>query len=234
MENPALNQGIRVLLVAAAELAFTLMLPPSKRAVFGYISMTTAIVGVANLLGWTRLFFKRANGRVPMAMMVLFWPWHSFVWVVYLLRRTFFFESIYDEVRPGWYLGAWPWSPQTWDRWPAVVDLTPEFPSRAPEGTPYLSLPTWDGTAPTLDALRAGVDFALHHQALGRKVLFHCAAGHSRSATVMAAALVEAGHAPTWQEAIAQIKVKRPKAHLNRAQEALLTRWTQEREGARP
>ncbi|MBN2799642.1 MAG: dual specificity protein phosphatase family protein [Deltaproteobacteria bacterium] len=224
-----MRQGHRILLAATAELAFTLMLPPSSRTVFLYITLTTAVVGLSSLMGWTRLFLKRSDGWIPLSMLVIFWPWHTFLWVVFLMQRTWSKDNLYDEVAPGWILGAWPWDHRTWERWPAVVDLTCELPRRAPAGTPYLNLPTWDGTAPTQEAIRAGVDFALTQRALGRRVLIHCAAGHGRSATVMAAALTEGGLAPSWQEAVALMRRARPSVRLIPEQEQALSTWAQAR-----
>lgn len=46
---------------------------------------------------------------------------------------------------------------------------------------------------PTLANLRKGVQFALKYQSLGKSVYVHCKAGRSRSATMVAAYLIQVG-----------------------------------------
>lgn len=48
----------------------------------------------------------------------------------------------------------------------------------------------WDTHAPTAQQIEVGVQWALAQRAAGRPVLVHCAHGHGRSATVLAAILI--------------------------------------------
>ena len=62
------------------------------------------------------------------------------------------------------------------------------------EGVEQLRLSTIDMTGvPTLPNLQTGVPFALKYQSLGQSVYVHCKAGRSRSATMVAAYLIQVG-----------------------------------------
>ncbi|OPJ82869.1 phosphatidylglycerophosphatase and protein-tyrosine phosphatase 1 isoform X1 [Patagioenas fasciata] len=101
----------------------------------------------------------------------------------------------------------------------AVVTLNEEYETRflccsAQEweamGVEQLRLSTVDLTGvPTLENLHEGVEFILKHRACGNSVYVHCKAGRSRSATMVAAYLIQLHH---WspQEAIDAIAKIRP------------------------
>ncbi|NWX44846.1 PTPM1 phosphatase, partial [Steatornis caripensis] len=101
----------------------------------------------------------------------------------------------------------------------AVLTLNEEYETRflscsAEEweamGVEQLRLSTVDLTgAPTLENLHKGVKFILKHRARGNSVYVHCKAGRSRSATMVAAYLIQLHH---WspQEAIEAIAKIRP------------------------
>ncbi|XP_075610778.1 phosphatidylglycerophosphatase and protein-tyrosine phosphatase 1 isoform X2 [Balearica regulorum gibbericeps] len=77
-------------------------------------------------------------------------------------------------------------------------------------GVEQLCLSTVDLTgAPTLENLQKGVEFILKHRACGNSVYVHCKAGRSRSATMVAAYLIQLHH---WspQEAVKAIAKIRP------------------------
>jgi len=148
-------------------------------------------------------------------------PFISAVWLGWALRRWRSSEAARSEVVPGVWLGRRPTRAEVraW-RLRATVDLTAELP-----GVPaadYVCLPTVDGTAPTLARISEGVH-RLHH--MERPVLVHCLAGHSRSATVVAAWLIDAGHASSVEEALASIRCARPAARLTDGQMERLRRW---------
>ncbi|XP_042646717.1 phosphatidylglycerophosphatase and protein-tyrosine phosphatase 1 isoform X2 [Tyto alba] len=83
----------------------------------------------------------------------------------------------------------------------AVVTLNEEYETRflccsAQEweamGVEQLRLSTVDLTGvPTLESLHRGVEFILKHRACGNSVYVHCKAGRSRSATMVAAYLIQ-------------------------------------------
>ena len=61
----------------------------------------------------------------------------------------------------------------------------------------------------------------------------HCAHGRGRSTTVLAACLVRAGRASTWEEAFKLIHARRPVVKLNKKMRTALTEW-QKKYGAAP
>ncbi|NXR13042.1 PTPM1 phosphatase, partial [Semnornis frantzii] len=101
----------------------------------------------------------------------------------------------------------------------AVVTLNEEYETRflscsvqewEAMGVEQLRLSTVDLTGvPTLENLHKGVEFILQHRACGNSVYVHCKAGRSRSATVVAAYLIQL-HRWSPQEAIEAIAKIRP------------------------
>ena len=65
----------------------------------------------------------------------------------------------------------------------------------------YLHLPTQDNTAPSMEALVAGVRFIQERIAAGDSVYIHCGVGVGRAPTLTAAYLVSTGMTPdeAWQ-----------------------------------
>ena len=106
----------------------------------------------------------------------------------------------------------------------AVPDVTCELP-RAHSVGPYLCLPTWDTNAVAVTDIERGVDWALAQRAMGRAVVVHCAHGHGRSATVMAACLLARGLCLNARDAEKYMQRSRPRVRLSRRQRASLEDW---------
>ncbi|WP_054534341.1 protein-tyrosine phosphatase family protein [Herpetosiphon geysericola] len=85
------------------------------------------------------------------------------------------------------------------------------FGSLGNEG--YLWLPTQDRQAPTTEALQQGVAFVQQATKAGHKVLIHCHAGMSRSATLCTAVLIAEGM--SLDNAWNLVKERRPIVHLH-------------------
>ncbi|XP_045147054.1 phosphatidylglycerophosphatase and protein-tyrosine phosphatase 1 [Echinops telfairi] len=85
-------------------------------------------------------------------------------------------------------------------------------------GVEQLRLSTVDMTGvPTLTHLQKGVQFVLKYQSLGQCVYVHCKAGRSRSATMVAAYLVQV-HNWSPEEAIRFISSIRSHIHVRPGQ----------------
>uniref|UniRef100_A0A2K6L4Q5 Protein tyrosine phosphatase mitochondrial 1 n=3 Tax=Rhinopithecus TaxID=542827 RepID=A0A2K6L4Q5_RHIBE len=85
-------------------------------------------------------------------------------------------------------------------------------------GVEQLRLSTVDMTGiPTLDNLQKGVQFALKYQSLGQCVYVHCKAGRSRSATMVAAYLIQV-HRWSPEEAVRAIAKIRSYIHIRPGQ----------------
>ena len=176
---------------------------------------------------------KTPNGRVNVLSYMLFWPYFMANHGVLGLYRLFSKENPCDEILPGLYLGRKLWS---WDHAlltqrniSAIVDITAEW-SEANfilKNCAYLSIPVLDMCPPTLIQLRQAISW-IDKEVLQHGVFVHCAAGHGRSATLVAAYLLHAGTVRDVQEAIAFIKTKRPKIHVNREQLVVLHQYYRE------
>ncbi|NXM20283.1 PTPM1 phosphatase, partial [Ploceus nigricollis] len=115
-----------------------------------------------------------------------------------------------------------------------VVTLTEDYETRflcfSPQeweamGVEQLRLSTVDLTGvPTLENLHKGVEFILRHRACGNSVYVHCKAGRSRSATMVAAYLIQLHH---WspQEAIEAIAKIRPHILIRHKQVQVLEKF---------
>lgn len=92
----------------------------------------------------------------------------------------------------------------------AVLDLTAEFSEAARlRQTVYRNLPILDLTAPTPEQLQDAVEFIREHVANG-VVYVHCKIGYSRTAAVVAAYLLAAGHAGDADGAMSRMRAARP------------------------
>ncbi|XP_045871371.1 phosphatidylglycerophosphatase and protein-tyrosine phosphatase 1 [Meles meles] len=95
-------------------------------------------------------------------------------------------------------------------------------------GVEQLRLSTVDMTGvPTLANLQKGVQFALKYQALGQSVYVHCKAGRSRSATMVAAYLIQVYN---WspEEAVRAITKIRSHIHIRSGQLEVLKEFHKE------
>lgn len=181
-----------------------------------------AVFGLAYLRLGPGVFGKRPDGTLPLPVYLLFWPYlalHTLsMWFWAVIAR----ERAYDQITPNLYLGRrlMPWDPVPEQGFAAVLDLTCEYPERADlRRCAYLCLPVLDSRAPTVDQLAQGLRFIQEHMRTG-PVLVHCALGHGRSATVVAAYLLNAGQAADEITAEKVMKACRPDVHLNSFQRA--------------
>ncbi len=187
-------------------------LPP-----LGWLGLSTQAVAAAYAANEPRVFGKRRDGALPLATWALFGPYLAvtslLVWLVPRVSR----ENDWDEIAPGLYLGRR--APRLPEGTTTVVDLTAELP-RIPGDAEYLPIPTLDGAAPRLASVLELARYVDGH----RVVAIHCAAGHGRSAMVMAAVLMARGHAASADEAEALMRARRPRIGMSRDQRAMLSR----------
>ncbi len=182
------------------------------------------------LLDETRLRDHRASCAL---INLISAPFSLFAWLVLVLRRVITREAIFDEVAPGIYLGA---LPLPWDRGryrevsvASVVNLCFEFPAPMgyPAGVAVHYLPTLDSTPPEAVAFAQAVDWAEAQVRDGQGLLVHCAAGHGRSTTLVAALLIRLGQFETLETCRDHLRSVRPGIYLTRAQWRLLEAWIQ-------
>jgi len=174
-----------------------------------------------------RVLGKRKDGTVhPLSGTILI-PYRLLLEGLWQLQCRLTKEPAAHEIVPGLWLGRRP-GPQ--DLPPGVallVDLTVEFPRacRGVSGCDYLALPCLDAAAPEWRSFRAAVRKIAANPG---PVYVHCALGHGRSATVVAAVLIARGHAADPSEAEARVLSIRAGVGLNAGQRALLRRFCAE------
>lgn len=170
-----------------------------------------AIVGIA-YFGAGSGIFRKADGRLPLATRVLLGPCLAgqYLSLLYYRRHC----RPWDEVAPGILIGRRLGDAEAAAAVragvTAVLDLTAEFSEASPFlRLPYCNVAILDLTAPTPDQLRAAVAFIAQHATTGT-VYVHCKIGYSRSAAVVGAHLLAAGHAGTVGDAEARLRRARP------------------------
>jgi hypothetical protein len=142
-------------------------------------------------------------------------------WTIHRLNmQTIAARANYSLIEPGFYLGG--------------------SQSKPPEATAVLNLSRYkddysaqfyewqaidDGrVAPSLEWLRAQVDFIDQQRRAGRTVFVHCDAGVSRSAMVSAAYFMWRDHL-SRDQALAYLRTARPRIYPNPVFMELLTDW---------
>ena len=196
---------------------------------FGGVGLAYAGVG-------SRAFLKRADGRLHPLSWLIYWPYHALNTLSLWGFRRSARENAWDEIAPNLYLGC---RLNARDNAAierlgiaSVLDLTAEFGETARlRNLNYRCIPLLDTRAPTLEQLQTGAIWIENALETG-PVYVHCALGHGRSSTFVAAYLILAGRAPNAEEAVAKIKRLRPRIGLTRAQMAVLQSYASARKSA--
>ena len=189
-------------------------------------ALSLLLVAVAYFGAGPRLLFKRADGRHHPLAWLVHWPFFALTAFAYRLAVGGRPGTAYAAVAPNVLLGRRLTSREAVEVTAglvAVLDLAGELPEAAPmrEVKGYRSLPVLDATAMTPGQLRDAVEWLGKHAAAG-PVYVHCALGHGRSATVVAAYLIACGHAPDVKSALTSLRALRPGVRLHRPQRKLL------------
>lgn len=184
---------------------------------FGWMGLSTQAVAAAFAANEPRVFGKRRDGSLPIVAWVMFGPYLLLTRLIVSLVARVTRENDWDEIAPGLLLGRR--TSRLPDGTTTVVDLTAEL-HRIPGDAEYLPIPTLDGAAPRLASVLELARYLDGH----RVVAIHCAAGHGRSAMVMAAVLMARGHVASAEQAEALMRARRPKIGMSRDQRAALAR----------
>jgi hypothetical protein len=204
------------------------------RVLLANAGLSLLLVGIAYAGAGPRLLAKRPDGTIPVWSRLLHWPYLLLSRLCFEVARRCTREPPWHEIVPGLYLGR-----RLTRREGAaavaslglrgVLDLTCEFaePRAMRRAVSYRLLATLDNTSPTLEQLRAGVDWTRRHLPEG-SVYVHCAVGHGRSATIVAACLLAAGHAATAERALSLIQARRPLVRPNHLQLRTLRQYAAE------
>jgi protein-tyrosine phosphatase len=164
------------------------------------------------------------NGTMAWSSVCFLMPYLAITWLLWQLERTISKESVRDEVIPGLWLGRRCSAEELPESVGLVVDLTAEFPEPADvrTGREYICVPTLDASVPSMEAFQAVVQKIAESP---KVVYVHCALGHGRSATVVAAVLMARGFASTVDEAIRMVRERRPGIDINGRQKTCLDGW---------
>lgn len=195
---------------------------PMSRLLAVYVAIGFLVVGFGYLLHSPVVWMKREDGTINPIGYLLCLPIHALNWISLQLAVHSEKKGALQEIAPNLWLGRRPFASEasalmTEGEW-AVVDLTGEFQEtrRLRKGR-YLCLPVLDHTAPTAGQIEKALNFIANERPM-RKVLVHCALGHGRSATIVAAWLLQNGMAKTAMEADHQLRRVRPGVRLKRPQ----------------
>lgn len=173
-----------------------------------------------------RVLLKRRDGRLFWLSPLLFWPYQAFGLLTLKAMRVFQPKTRYHLIDHGLYLGA------LLDRRESraleflgvasVLDLCAELPESQPfRALHYRHIPLLDAQAPKAEQLAQGANWITQQLRKG-SVYVHCALGHGRSATFVAAYLLASGKADSVETALARLAEQRPGVKLNRAQRQAL------------
>ena len=190
-------------------------------------------LSVAYLFTWPGLLAKTRKGTLLPSSYVLFWPYHLLNYGSLLYFRLLGVAP-FQEIVPGLFLGGrlLPWESQKIKPAgiTAVLDLTCELNEVdfLRQNVTYCCIPLLDGSAPPKAALEAGVRFIQEKLRTG-PVYVHCAMGHGRSATFVAAYLLATRQASTVSEAIERMRSRRPGVRLRAEQIKSLENFVHER-----
>lgn len=175
---------------------------------FGWVAL--AYVGLGTCLG------KRPDGRMRLVSQLLLAPYHGLNALSLRLCR----DPAWNEILPGLYLGRRLSRAQARELGPvaAVLDLTAELS----ECSAFVSSAIHYRLLPTLDKrplqpldLQAALEFV---SSAPRPLYIHCALGHGRSASVVAAYLLSIGQVASAEQAEAFLRDKRPAVRLSKEQ----------------
>jgi membrane-associated phospholipid phosphatase len=161
-------------------------------------------------------FQKGPDGQMSLAAIVLLWPYLLGAWINSRLWTRH--DPAPAALRDGVHIGRNPW-PGTAGGFVAVIDLSAELPG-CPGARAFPALDLVAPPAATLAAAAAAIEQA---RAAG-PVLVCCALGYGRSAAAAAAWLLATGRAAAVEEAIAEIRLARPRVVLDRAAQAAAER----------
>jgi protein-tyrosine phosphatase/membrane-associated phospholipid phosphatase len=162
--------------------------------------------------GFGPTIYGKTNGRLPLSAQVLLAPGLFGQWLSLLYYRRQC--NAWDQITPRVWIGAKLNEHEAEEARrqgvTAVLDLTCEFSeNRTFLKLTYRNLPILDLTGLSALQLREVADFITQHSANG-VVYVHCKVGYSRSAAVVGAFLLAAGHAKSVDQCLAMMRQARP------------------------
>lgn len=179
-----------------------------------------------------QMFGKGQDGRLGRVVTLLCLPGLALNLLRWWIERKLSSEPVTNEVAPGLHVGGLPAPADLPPGTRTIVDLTCEFYAhpRISEHPGYRNYPMLDDSFVEPNELEAIVQTLL---TAPTPILVHCAAGHSRSASLAAALGIARGDFKDVEAAERAMQVARPRIRYTSVQRERLTRWWLEHHGQR-
>jgi protein-tyrosine phosphatase len=183
------------------------------------ISFIIVAAGYARL--GPRVLGKTQEGRLPLYVLVLHWPFLLFSYILWGAQRLWEAHPCAHRVAPGIWVGRRPHCHELPAEVDVIVDVTAEFParSRVVGSRRYVCIPTLDGMPCDRRAFVEAIDRLADEP---QTLFIHCAQGRGRSATLAAALLIRRGLAQDVEEAEKMLLAARPSVRISPAQRQLV------------
>lgn len=183
-------------------------------------ALSFALVAIAYYGVGVFVYGKRPNGTLSLARALFLAPFLAYLTFIWHLIRCFSREPAFNQLTENVFIGRRLLSHERPAHFDHIVDLTCEF--NEPFGlrsSGYISFPTLDGHFTLPDLLLKRVAQIAE---LDGNIYVHCAQGHGRTATFAIAYLLHVGISTSVDDAVKYVLERRPDAHLNRSQRAML------------
>jgi protein-tyrosine phosphatase len=190
--------------------------------ILAWPAYSLVVVGLGYVWLGPDVLGKQPDGTLSWKCALTLMPYFGAAELAWYIVRVLGTEDPWHEVAKGLYLGR---RVQHWElpaRVGLVLDLTAEFvePPELRSGRRYVCVPALDASVPSVEALASAVSAIAAYQG---NVYVHCAAGHGRSAMAMAVLMVARGVAGDIDEAVALMRVQRPRVRLRTTQRKVAT-----------
>jgi protein-tyrosine phosphatase len=181
-----------------------------------FLGVAAAYAGLGPII-----FGKRSDGTLPWWSLVIFAPFLGLTWGLWHLQRWILRGNPFQEISPGLWLGRRLLPREIPTNFDLIVDLTAEFPRSkfVLQNRTYWCLPTLDASIPSTISFDELVEKIVSWPGC---CFIHCANGHGRSATLVAAILIRKGMAKDSNEALEIMRRLRPGVGLNQKQKNFL------------
>ncbi len=202
-----------------------------------WISASLAVISIAYLIKMPSIFRKNSDGRIPLYINVLLWPFIAGVYIYNGIARKLDKTPKIHKIGKGLFvatrLNTQDFISGDISDIHAIVDMTAEFSALDWGSTAleldYLNVPTLDHQTPDLDSLQQAITWIDNHISNGNNVVVHCALGRGRSVFVAAAYLLAKNPHLSVREVLDNISRVRTQAGLNKKQLRRLAQYREQK-----
>ena len=208
-----------VLGTMSAALAFLALLYPIIALLLIWASLSFGLVAAGYAGIGVRVFGKRPDGRIPIFLKILLFPYLTYTWLIWHLLRRLTKEDAFNQIDERIVVGRRLLASEVPEEFDHYVDLTAEFdePSGIRADESYRSFPILDASIPTRRELDAAVEVASEGN-----VYIHCAQGHGRTGLFALALMFRRGQIKNAVEGLQVLQNLRPAINLNSEQQGFI------------